>query len=83
VKRQPDPCPACGTWRCNRCKWVRAEASRLVPQVCAKCRTDGAPTTDGHFEPIHHWNPAKAADHMDVFLRWETNGGTRKSVVRP
>lgn len=88
MKRQPDPCPACGTWVCDRCGWKRTEASRLAPQHCAKC-LDPLLRGQGHWEPIHHWNPVKAQDHLETWEHWKdrTLDGAattaRRGVVRP
>lgn len=63
----PD-CPACGAWHCARCPYVRRNAARWTPQHCARCRTDGQPTTEGWWQPTKHYSRAKAEDHLDFWM---------------
>lgn len=65
LHRDPDPCPACGTWVCGECLWKRTYANRFVPQTCGACGN-----SDGTMVEVRHWSKGKAeserlfAQHM-------------------
>lgn len=70
-----EACPACGKWKCSKCGWIRAGATRepnlpeQYRQTCYRCGS-----TEGVMLDIHHqvWN-WHYQDHKQEAGRWGKN----------